>query len=98
MKKTGIVSLILFLVLFTAVIKNSTKKLEDKIFTTNENLRSLNKELENVKLEFDFLSSSEKLLNFQNLYFDEELIQKEIKEIKIIKNQTEKFNFKTNYD
>ena len=98
MKKTGIISLILFLVLFTAVIKNSTKKLEDKIFTTNENLRSLNKELENVKLEFDFLSSSEKLLNFQNLYFDEELIQKEIKEIKIIKNQTEKFNFETNND
>ena len=98
MKKTGIISLILFLVLFTAVIKNSTKKLEDKIFTTNENLRSLNKELENVKLEFDFLSSAEKLLNFQNLYFDEELIQKEIKEIKIIKNQTGKFNFKTNND
>ena len=98
MKKTGIISLILFLVLFTAVIKNSTKKLEDKIFTTNENLRSLNKELENVKLEFDFLSSSEKLLNFQNLYFDEELTQKEIKEIKIIKNQTGKFNFETNND
>ena len=98
MKKTGIISLILFLVLFTAVIKNSTKKLEDKIFTTNENLRGLNKELENVKLEFDFLSSSEKLLNFQNLYFDEDLIQKEIKEIKIIKNQTEKFNFETNND
>ena len=98
MKKTAIVSLILILVLFTAVIKNSTKKLEDKIFTTNENLRSLNKELENVKLEFDFLSSSEKLLNFQNLYFDEELTQKEIKEIKIIKNQTGKFNFETNND
>ena len=98
MKKTAIVSLILILVLFTAVIKNSTKKLEDKIFTTNENLRSLNKELENIKLEFDFLSSSEKLLNFQNLYFDEELTQKEIKEIKIIKNQTGKFNFKTNND
>ena len=98
MKKFWIISLILFLVLITAVIKNSTKKLEDKIFTTNEKLRSLNKELENVKLEFDFLSSAEKLLNFQNLYFDEELIQKEIKEIKIIKNQTEKFNFETNND
>ena len=84
MKKFWIISLILFLVLITAVIKNSTKKLEDKIFTTNEKLRSLNKELENVKLEFDFLSSAEKLLNFQNLYFDEELIQKEIKEITII--------------
>ena len=96
MKKFWIISLILFLVLITAVIKNSTKKLEDKIFTTNEKLRSLNKELENVKLEFDFLSSAEKLLNFQNLYFDEELIQKEIKEIKIIKNQTEKLDFKNN--
>ena len=85
MKKFWTISLILFLIFFTAMIKNSTKNLEDEIFISRENIRSLNKELENVKLEYDFLSSAEKLLDFQNSYFDEELIQKEIADVKIIK-------------
>ena len=85
MKKFWTISLILFLIFFTAMIKNSTKNLEDEIFISRENIRILNKELENVKLEYDFLSSAEKLLDFQNSYFDEELIQKEIADVKIIK-------------
>ena len=71
----------------TAIIKNSTKKIDDDIFVLEENLRSLKNEFENIKLEFEFLSSSERLLNFQQLYFEDKLIQKDINEIeKIIKN------------
>ena len=53
MKKISMISLILFLILFTAVIKNSTKRIEDKIFVSKENLRSLKKNFENIKLEYD---------------------------------------------
>tara|TARA_Y100000996_G_scaffold384037_1_gene340464 strand:- start:273 stop:548 length:276 start_codon:yes stop_codon:yes gene_type:complete len=84
MNKLLIISLIFLLILTTAFIKNSTKKIDDEIFTLKENLRSFNKELEKVKLEFNYLSSAEKLLEFQNLYFENELVQKDIKEIKII--------------
>ena len=77
--------LILFLILFTALIKNSTKRIDDKIFVKEENIRSLKKDFENIKLEYDYLSSSEKLLKFQDLYFDNKLVKKNIKEIKIIK-------------
>tara|TARA_Y100001935_G_C17216498_1_gene462895 strand:- start:380 stop:685 length:306 start_codon:yes stop_codon:yes gene_type:complete len=77
-------SLILLLILFTAFIKNSTKRIDDEIFATKENIRGLNKDLENVKLEFTFLSSTERLIDFKDLYFDEELKQIDIKEIKII--------------
>ena len=84
MNKSLIISLIFLLILTTAFIKNSTKKIDDEIFTLKENLRSFNKELEKVKLEFNYLSSAEKLLEFQNLYFENELVQKDIKEIKII--------------
>ena len=84
MKKIFVISLILFLVSFTTIIKNSTKKIDEDIFSTRENIRNLNKELTNIKLEFEYLSSSEKLLEFQNLYFDDELIQKDINEIQII--------------
>ena len=67
MKKIALVIVIFSLILSTAIIKNSAKKNEDKIFTVKENIRILNSELEKIKLEFDYLSSSDKLLEFQSL-------------------------------
>ena len=46
------------------------------IFTIKENIRALKKDFDNIKLEYEFLSSTEKLLEFQNLYFDDELVKK----------------------
>ena len=86
MKKISIISLIFFLILFTAVIKNSTKRIEDKIFESKENLRSLKINFENIKLEHNYLSSADKLLEFNELYFENKLVQKNIKNIKIIYN------------
>ena len=85
MKKLSIIFLILSLILFTALIKNSTKRIDDEIFTKEENIRSLQKDFENIKLEHDYLSSAEKLITFQNVYFNNELVEKDIKEIKKIK-------------
>ena len=89
MKKFLIIFSILFLILLTAFIKNSTKKIEDEVCLFQENIRVLKKEFEKIKLEFDYLSSSENLLQFQNLYFDDELIRKDIKKIHILKNGEE---------
>ena len=83
MKKFGLAAVILFLVLSTAVIKNTTKQIEDELFTVKENIRVLKSEFENISLEYDYLSSAEKLLEYQSLYFEDELIQKDIKDIKI---------------
>ena len=83
MKKFGLAAVILFLVLSTAVIKNTTKQIEDELFTAKENIRVLKSEFENVSLEYDYLSSAEKILEYQSLYFEDELIQKDIKDIKI---------------
>ena len=84
MKKFYVIFLIIFLISFTAVVKNSTKRINDQILTVKENIRSLKKDYENIKLENDYLSSAEKLLEFQNMYFEDELIKKDIKNIKII--------------
>ena len=89
MKKISVISLILSLVLFTAYIKNSTKRIDDEIFVIKENIRSLKKDYENSKLEYDYLSSAEKLLNFQDLYFEDKLVKKKIKEIIIINKNSE---------
>ena len=83
MKKFALAAIILFLVLSTAIIKNTTKQIEDEIFTVKENIRVLKSEIENVSLEYDYLSSAEKLLKYQSLYFEDELIQKNINDIKI---------------
>ena len=90
MKKFSVIFIIFSLILFTAIVKNSTKNIDDEIFITKENLRILNKEFEKMKLEFDYLSSAEKLLEYQSLYFEKELNQKDISEIK---NMKDRFNY-----
>jgi cell division protein FtsL len=82
-KKFSLVAIILLLILSTAIIKNTTKQIEDELFTAKENIRVLKSEFENISLEYDYLSSAEKLLEYQSLYFEDELIQKNIKDIKI---------------
>ena len=83
MKKFALATVILFLVISTAIIKNTTKKIEDEIFTAKENVRVLKSEFQNISLEYDYLSSAEKLLEYQSLYFEDELVQKNINDIKI---------------
>ena len=92
MKKFSTIFLILTLITFTAYIKNSTKKIEDKIYASHENLRLFKKELENTKLEYDYLSSSEKLIKLQNQYFEDVLVKKDLKNIKIIKKISNKLD------
>ena len=90
MKKTLTIGLIFSLIVLTTIIKNSTKKIDEELFTLKENISDLNLELDNIKLEFDYLSSAEKLINYQNLYFENKLTQKSINEIEIIDFTKEK--------
>ena len=83
MKKLLLALTIIILVLTTAIIKNTTKKIEDKIFAYKESVRLLKSDLENIQLEYDYLSSAEKLLEYQSLYFEDQLVQKKIEDIKI---------------
>ena len=83
MKKLLLALTIIILVLTTAIVKNTTKKTEDKIFAYKESIRLLKSELENIQLEYDYLSSAEKLLEYQSLYFEDQLVQKKIQDIKI---------------
>ena len=83
MKKLLLACTIILLVLITAIIKNTTKKIEDKIFAYKESVRLLKSDLENIQLEYDYLSSAEKLLEYQSLYFEDQLVQKKIEDIKI---------------
>ena len=84
MKKIALTS-ILTLILVTSLVKTSTKEIEDKIFTLNENIRSLKKEFGNVTLEHNYLSSPEKLILNQSKYFENNLTKIDIRKIRKIK-------------
>ena len=85
MIKASVFLLILFLVISTSLIKNSTKDVEDQIYSIQENILFLENRFKDSKLEFDYLSSSEKLLEFQKLYFENSLLKKSIQDLKILK-------------
>ena len=89
MKKLTIIVFIFSLIFSTALIKNSTKKIEDEIFAVNESLKNYENELSDTRLEFEYLSSTEKLLQYQSQFFEKDLNQKNINKIKII---TKKLN------
>jgi hypothetical protein len=84
MKRSIVFIILFFLIIGTSVIKNSTKELNDEIYSTNENLLFLKNRFKDTKLEYDYLSSSEKLLEYQKLYFENSLQQKPLKEIKTL--------------
>ena len=94
MKKFFLIIFIFFLGFSTAIIKNSTKRIEDDIFAINENLRGLKKDFANLRLEYDYLSSADKLMELQNSYFEYELSKKSIQDIKVIDKNSNKIEIK----
>ncbi len=88
-KKIFIFIPIIILIIFTSVTKNSTKKLDKKIFETQENIRALDDIYELVLLDYNYLTSPDKLMEYSQIYFENELKKKEIKDLKtlVIKNE-----------
>ena len=96
MKKLVLLLSIFFLLIFTTIVKNSTKEIEKKIYDTKETLRVLKNKYEMVLLDFHYLTSPKKLLEYQSKYFENELSEIDIiklKKITLINNslQIEEF-------
>ena len=84
MKKFLLFLPVLFLIIATTVTKNSTKKLDRKIFETKENIRVLENRFELVLLDYNFLTSPKKLMEYQSTFFENNLIQLNINELNIL--------------
>jgi hypothetical protein len=81
MKKVVFV-IIFTLILATSLVKNSTKEIEDNIFMLNENIRPFKAELGDMLLEYNYLSSPDKLTQYQTQYFEKDLVKIDITQIK----------------
>tara|TARA_B100000965_G_scaffold353248_1_gene328970 strand:- start:175 stop:489 length:315 start_codon:yes stop_codon:yes gene_type:complete len=84
MKKIIIFLTVFFLIIVTTITKNSTKNLESKIFIVKENISVLQEQYELIVLDFNVLSTPQKLLEYQAKYFENELSPIDINEIKEI--------------
>ena len=90
MKKIILIFTILFLIVVTTFTKNSTKKLDNQIFSIRENISVLKDKYELVLLDYNFLTSPKKLLEYQSKYFETDLIPLDITQIKEIKKESNK--------
>ena len=87
MKKFFFIFFIIFLILATTITKNSTKKLQNQIFNVRENISILKNKYELVLLDYNYLTTPKKLLEYQYKYFENELISLDITKIKKIKEK-----------
>ena len=81
MKKILFSVIIIVLIFFTSIVKNSTKKIDAKIFNLNENIRLLNEKYELVLLDHNYLSSPKKLNEYQKKFFENDLVPSNILDI-----------------
>ena len=87
MKKLFLIFFIIFLIIVTTVTKNSTKYLESKIFSVKENISILKNKYELVLLDYNYLTTPKKLIEYQAKYFEDSLISLDITKIKKIKEK-----------
>ena len=89
LKKTLLFIPIIILIISTTFTKNSTKKLDKKIFETQEDIRALSDIYELVLLDYNYLTSPNKLMDYSKFYFEKELKKKKITDLKtfIFKNE-----------
>ena len=86
MKNFFVILLVIFLIISTSLVKSSTRKLEAKIFNTEEQIKILNDKKELILLENNFLSSPERLFELKKLFLEEELISLKLKKFININN------------
>ena len=94
MKKLFIFITVIFLIFATTVTKNSTKKLDKKIFEMKENIRVLQDKYELVLLEYNYLTSPKKLMEYQKKYFDNELLESNIQSLNWVEIQNNEIKIK----
>ena len=84
MKKFFFSIVLIILIFLTSIIKNSTKKIDAKIYNLSEDIRLLNEKYELVLLDHNYLSSPKKLDEYQKKFFENDLVSTDITDIEKI--------------
>ena len=84
MKNIFLTLSIFILILFTAIIKNTSKNLETEIYNIEENISILDEKYEYIFLENNYLSSPQKLKKLNSNLFKDIYISINISDLKTI--------------
>ena len=84
MKNLMIAFCLISLISFIAIIKTSSKKVEEKIFDLNENLSLLREKYNLLSLEYTYLSNPSRLISIMKNHKNEEYIHINAPDIKIL--------------
>ena len=86
MKNLLIITFLLTLVILTSAVKTSTRKLDSKIFTVEEEVKLLSNKKELILLENNYLSSPERLFELKKKLFKDNLVSINLNKIILLKN------------
>tara|TARA_B100001094_G_C17760618_1_gene590245 strand:- start:84 stop:395 length:312 start_codon:yes stop_codon:yes gene_type:complete len=89
MKKSILTLTIFVLIIVTTITKHSTKELEDKIISAKANISFLEEKLELILLDYNFLTTPQKLKEYQIRYFEKDLVPIDINKIQQIKKKND---------
>ncbi len=81
---------LIILISFIAIIKTSSKKIEEQTFVLNENLNLLTKKYELVLLEHTYLSNPSRLISIMKNNKNEEYIHLNSSDLKNIDRKNER--------
>ena len=81
---------LILLITLTAVIKTSSKKIEEQIFTLNENLILLSEKYDLVMLEYTYLSNPSRLISIMKENKSGEYIQINSTDLKTVERKNER--------
>ena len=90
MKNYLIILFLIVLIILTSLVKTSTRDLEAKIFTNQEEIKMLSDEKDLILLEYIFLSSPERLFEFKKTLFEENLMSINLNKLIFLKNYEQK--------
>lgn len=94
MKRIALIFSIIILILATTLTKNSTKKIDKKIFNLKEDIRLLANQYELVLLDYNFLSSPDRLFEYQKKFFENELVPIDIQNVNQLEFNDKEFFIK----
>ena len=88
------IAFITALIVSTTFIKSSTKDLEHELYDTQEDIGLLKEEIQMLRLEHNYLTSPQKLLEYKHMYFEEDLKQQKLENISSIYIEDNKFSIR----
>ena len=90
MKNLITIFCLIFLITVTAVIKTSSKKIEEQTFILNENLVLLSEKYDLVMLEYTYLSNPSRLISIMKEDKSGEYIQINSTDLKTVERKNER--------